>query len=508
MDPPQQYPAFDGALDFTSSACKGTKQEYPKESFPVSFDLGRNFTFTQLIDRPENGGYGRRDVHVTGDVVFRRDGAESSTVTIEMISNDERITYSTEYNDIDQSLVLTTIGSIKWTDPTVKPCLSIRVTVWVPANGQLDALEINNIHLGVKLLDNLSIRVAKSVRFSTTVGDVSSGTSGRDNNQQLIHGAPPPFYVFNSRSIEVKTTSAHIHGCWPLYDLLYLSSISGNIAAGIIPQPANPDDELPASLFIKTASGNIEAWEPVHQAQDTFMAQMMGIEGAAALAKPETLVPPRHYEVNVHTISGTVTGALAFTKTGHIEGISGPLALDMLPVLPESMDSKDTSDKPMCDLSTSTTSGTTVLRLMKPLWVDASGSFVLAPGVPADATLLLGPAIPAEGLLLSAATPERERDEEWRRRQEAAGIASFLRVLRSRHSSTSATIRADYPGAWEGKIRLAAMSGHLMVSGKGVEVIKAGGQGMFNKEIVAHKGYGSEMTAETTSGDITLCFPQ
>ena len=494
MDPPIEYPAYDGDLAFTSSACSGSKIEQPRQTYSLSFSPSRSFSFQQQIDTEDNDFPRRRPVRVSGDVVFRRDGAESSSLTLETIVNDESISVGVEYDDERQAMVVTTPASLPWDDKVTAPCIALRVTVWAPAGAQLDTLNVNNVHLGIKLLDNLSVRVAREVSLSTIVGQISAATSGDEDNQKLIHDGAPASFALDARSIDVRTTAAPIRGSWPLYDRLSLASTSGDIAAGIEPRPARPDAEEPAALFLRTTSGDIEAWEPVHAAQAAFAAQLGGAEAAAA-RKPEALVPPRNYLTTVHSTSGTVRGALAFTRAAQVEGVSGNVALDLLPVLPAALagGGGDASS-----LVTSTISGATVVRLLKPLWVDDSARFVAAP--PAGLAA-------ARGAVGAEAAPGSVEEEARR------GIASFLRVLSSRHISTSAAIHVEYPGAWEGGIELASHTGDLEVAGRDVRVIRRDGRWPgVNKRVVARKGnvednQGSQLHAQTTSGNIEVLFP-
>ena len=139
------------------------------------------------------------------------------------------------------------------------------------------------------------------------------------------------------------------------------------------------------------------------------------------------------------------------------------MKLEVLPVLEVGSEAGDDRE---VSLSTGSTSGDTEVAVLEPLWVGADG----------------GVFVDAEG--------------------------RALRVLTSTHGSTSGNVKARYPGSWEGDISLASLSGRLSVGGKGVKLIKAGGEWPgVNKSLVARKGEkgeGGKIVVKTTSGDVDV----
>src|SRR3569833_1070955 len=365
---PRDYPAFDGSLKL-DDVCKDVEHKYPRQQFPVSFSPGRSLSVRQKLDRDDTGS-GHRNVRVSGDVVLRRQiGSEGPSIVIDMMSNDESISVGVEFEEGSQALTITTARSIPWESLDSArnlPCLIIRATIWVPENAALENLDIGNVHLGVKLLDNLSISVADQVILASVIGKIVAATNGQEENEKLIRDGAPSYFALSSRSIEVSTTSASIRGSWPLYDQLRLASVSGTITAGVEPKKAYPGSVKPANLDIKTTSGNIEFYEPLEKAQ-------VGLAQKNRLVVPESVseaIPPREYTLSIHSESGHVKGAAAFTSVAHLHSTSGSLRVDLLPVLPQKLATAVPYSEGFCTLQTSTTSAASEILVLDPLWVD------------------------------------------------------------------------------------------------------------------------------------------
>lgn len=351
--------------------------------------------------------------------------------------------------------------------------MNILATVWVPEDGVLDSVEVKTVQLGINLFDNLSLTVAKETTLATTVGKIVSASTGVDSRDDQIFdlGAPDSFR-FRSRIIEVKTTSASIKGSWPLLDYLGLVSTSGNIRTCIEPKEADKDKPTPATLYVKSFSGDVELREPIHAAQDAFTVGQAWKQARPETEldlKPETVLPPRDYRVDVHTTSGDIKGALAFGIVANFKSTSGNMKLVLLPVLDSSYAAMDAKTS---GLQTASTSGNAGIDMLEPLWVDSvEGSYVSFPA------------------------------------GEVRGAAAALRSLNSQHTLTSGDISLHYPGSWEGELSLATNSGRLTAVGEGVEIIKSGkGFPGFNKYILGRKGKegGGRLLAKTTSGDVLV----
>ncbi|TPX07798.1 uncharacterized protein E0L32_010485 [Thyridium curvatum] len=509
--PSGNYPAFDGGLDLFKS-CTAAKYEYPLKQFGVDFSSTRDLRIEQKIDETDDHGTRTRYIRTSGDVVFRRTTTASSdpSITLEMVSSSDAIVVGIDYSEDRQALVITTPRAVAWDDTDREwPCLNVRVTVWVPGDGggsSLNRLQVDVVHLGVKLLDNLALRVGDYTRLGTTVGPVAAAVSGSEDEERLARSGPPASFAFDSRFIEVKTTSARIYGSWPLYDYLVLESMSGNVRAGVVPKPALAERPLPAKLRVKTVSGNAEVWEPVGRAAEVLAErrrQERSGRMVAVDARPEDVIPPRDYAVEVSSTSGDMSGALAFGGAGGAGGAtfhstSGKLSVDLLPVLPAALAQQQLrGQRKQVGLETSTTSGNAAVRVLEPLWTgeDGDGNAAFVPGpVP------IGDRDPYDVL-----RPEEEEEE-------AAAAKAALRVLQARHTSTSANLVVRYPKSWEGWITGQSMSGTITLRGEGITVVREGKDwpGVY-KKVVARKGSvgegeASSVEVKSTSGDLTVAI--
>lgn len=320
--------------------------------------------------------------------------------------------------------------------------------MWVPEEGNLNNLFIGTVQLGVLLLDNLSIEVS-TAKFSSTTGKVvaaSTGSGTRDDS--LIDVGAPDSFRFRSRFIEAQTASGNINGSWPLYNYLEMQSNSGYVKVNIEPKEQDIDAPGPAILYIHSISGNLEFCEPIRGAVSQALAHQA--QGMADL-RAETVLPPRDYRVNVHSVSGNIRGAAAFSSICSFKCTSGMMVLDVLPILDSSLAEKVT-------LQTSGTSGNTYLTVLDPLWVERGNYIDLAPA------------------------------------------ARALRNLHSDHSSTSADIRLRFPAIWRGDVSMSAMLGNLRARGEGLRVIQGSGWPELYARTI--EGGGSKTTVYVVSGNV------
>ena len=443
------YPEVDGGFSWDGAvSCKDAQIHRHIQTFAVDFGADKPLGVIQRVD-PNEGRRGWGDVHVQGAVIFRRAGPDTPdpAVTLEVTVTDDRLTLYSSWDAEAGALELVVPRRVDWSPDQPRACVNIKITAWVPQDSTLARLSVNAVHLDVTLLDNLSLTVLEGSKLTSTIGTITSSSTGaasRDDDHLTTTTTPPQTpYLFNSRIIDVRTTAAPIKGVWPLYDYLGLQSTAGSIRVSVAPHPGLPDSPpKPAILYVKSLSGDVEVREPIH--------------GGEAL-------PPRDYRVDVHTTSGAITAAVAFGSAAGFKSTSGNLRVEVVPVLEVGSEAGEGRE---VSLSTASTSGDTEVVVLEPLWVGADG------GAYAD----------AEG--------------------------RALRCLTSAHGSTSGRVKARYPGSWEGDISLASLSGRLSVGGEGVKLIKAGGEWPgVNKSLVARKGEkgeGGKMVAKTTSGNVDV----
>ncbi|OIW25791.1 hypothetical protein CONLIGDRAFT_684332 [Coniochaeta ligniaria NRRL 30616] len=544
LEPPHMdYPPYDGDLPWSEdNQCSGKPTERVAFSFPVSYGPGRSFSLVQDVAEPaDTTPYRTHNIRVSGDVVIRRtgQGTPEPSFSLEFLKNDDSIQITTDWDRDTQALHITTPRIVPGLDDAVSwPCVSIRVTLWVPGDAVLDSLTIDNVHLGIRLMDNLALQVAQFSKLSSVVGPIVAATDGTDKADNLVEDGAPDYFQFDSRVIEVKSTSAPITGYWPLYDYLGLYNIAGKIKVRVSPREEKKDAPKPATLYVKSLSGTIEVWEPVDKAQSALTYVSSTDLVAPTALRAEKYIPPRDYRANIQSTSGKIKAAVAFSSACRIHSTSGDSMVELLPVL-HSVSESDTGS----NLETSTTSGTTKLQVLEPLWIGEDGKSYLAyppissdgprppsppsppspPAAPRDTAPSedeivpigqIGTKDPYQSLPptllppttspLSLSLSRSDSDQG----QSPPSSLPALRCLQSRHSSTSATMHITYPASWEGELDLGSTSGSLHVEGEGVKVIRDGEDWPgFGRHLIARKGEGdggSVAGLKTTSGGIRV----
>ncbi|KUI74012.1 hypothetical protein VM1G_09496 [Cytospora mali] len=499
------YPPFDGDMQWAEGQlCTEYQIQYPTQTFNIEFSDTDSLYFFQSIKKDH--AYDGQDVHVSGDVVVRRagKGTPGPSITLEVVSNSEQIELDINWDHNQQQLKILTPPSIPWgRNSRTSPCLQIRATIWTPAGSALDTLSIEAVHLGVKLLDNLSLKTGNLARISSTVGTVVAATDGEKDAKRLMRDGAPASFRLDSRHVEVKTVSSSIAGTWPLYDYLGLQTMSGAIRAGVQPKEALKEKPLPAVLYVHTTSGTVEIYEPVVDAAAAAAAALavLRTEGGAGAGAQEfgtavrDIIPPRQYEVEIQTMSGSIGGSVAFGSACHIHTTSGNIDLNLLPVLDRSQITSSprrggsSSSSSRSVLETATTSGTTVINVMGALWKNVQTGSYVAP-------------------TLQLPTPPRQQGQGQGRGAETTFASPAIRVLDSRHATTSASIHVTYPSTWEGDIDADSMTGRLDVSGRGVDIIRREEEFPgYKKHVLARKGregVGGSLVCHTMSGSITV----
>lgn len=515
------YPPFDDYPKWASDKMCGTQQiKYNSVTFAVDFSAARNVSIFQDIqgEHPPNG----KDIRVSGDVVVRRSGTGTPepSIIVETTSNDDRIAISLDWDDKEQRMNMLTPLSVPWTNGQASPCVQIRVTMWVAPGSELDSLNIQNVHLGVQLLDNLSLRLNSFARLASTVGPIVSATDGVKDAVRLMREAPPSSFEVNTRFIEVKTMSSPVSGSWPLYDYLGLETISGSILAGVQPKEVLKEKPLPAILYAHSTSGHLEIYEPADQALATWNMQQAGANTAA---NAEDLIPPREYAVDLYSMSGPIKATVAFGRSCKVHTTSGHVDLTLLPVLDKSLAQDESSKNSV--LTTSSTSGTTSIAVLEAMWTNVeSRRFVTAPTVPTVPTVpnvprtpisigdsdpydALQPAKRVEIIQPSPPTPPVAPALPVDPSAAARPAPPALRVLSGRHTATSAAISVSYPASWEGYIDADSLSGRIEVGGPGVRIVRRENEFPgIKRHVLARKGDESTsagmIKVHTTSGNV------
>lgn len=367
------YPPFDGHPELGAANVCGTNEiKYNSITFSLVFSEAQNLSVIQDIQAQSPNG---KDVRISGDVVVRRagPGTPDPSIVLETTTNDDRIEVKVDWDYKEQLLRLDTPRAIPWSAVAASPCAHVRATLWLPADAALDSLNVQTVHLGVQLLDNLSLRLRSFARFASTVGAIVGATDGEKDRNRLMREAPPATFRLDTRFVEVKTMSSPIAGSWPLYDYLGLETISGSIYAGVQPKEALKDKPLPAILYAHSTSGDLEIRQPVGETMAAWATQQAAgtapPTGAVAVAA-EAIIPPREYAVDLYSMSGAVRATVAFGHSCKVHTTSGHVDMTLLPVLDQSQLQSAAATRNSF-LSTTTTSGTTVINVLEAMWIDA-----------------------------------------------------------------------------------------------------------------------------------------
>ncbi|KAL2195920.1 hypothetical protein P885DRAFT_70063 [Corynascus similis CBS 632.67] len=506
--PNMNYPEVDGDFSWdAASFCKDAKIHRHVQTFDVNFGPKKQLIVVErTVDDDGRRGWG--EVHVQGAVVFRRAGPDTpqSAVTLEVTVTDERLDLYSSWDSEAGALEVLVPHRVEWSKDRPRACVNVKITAWIPENSTLKLLNTDVVHLDIKLLDNLSLTIAEGAKLTSTVGTITSASTGDTaRDHKLVDStAPPSSYHFHSRIIDIHTTAAPITGAWPLYDYLGLQSTAGNIRVAINPKEADYEKPKPAILYVKSLSGDVDVREPIHLAQATFYIGQHSFpagsaDGLQAQAQAEAYLPPREYRVDVHTSSGDIDAALAFSSSAGFKSTSGIVSLELLPVLDASLAEPGAKQ---VTLTTSSTSGTTDVKILEPLWVDEFPAAAVAQGRGGGGEK---PRYVDLSGRLSSSSPQSAKEGEG---GDGARAPSPLRCLHSTHTTTSANIKLRYPASWEGDISLASLTGSLQVGGDGVKLIKAGSDWPgVNKSLLARKGEkgeGGKVTAKSTSGDAAV----
>lgn len=428
-------------LLFDPPYCKGKQYRFDDQILSLDFDKSRNFTFKEDLYKQ----HGSTSVHVGGRVDVRRlkKGDGDPRAVLEIVTNEPGLRLYTSLDVDEQRMKVTVPESYDSTVPGQRPCIEMKGTIWVPEDAEIGILAVHTVHLGILLLDDLSIHVRDYTDLHSVVGSItaavsepsSSSTQVSNNNNKDGSKFTPAreFWAFDSRIIEARTTSGSIDGDWPLYDLLGLHTTSGGITVSITPKDELESDPKAAVLSLSTISGVISATEPIHEPSSAT-------------------IPRRNYLVDVKSTAGSIHGALAFGAAITVHATASNLDLDLLPVVDVALLSPE---KP-AELETVTTSGATNVRVLEPVFFDGKSS--------------------GKALVSSS--------------------SRALDCLKATHKSTSGNVGLRYPQSWEGMLYASTTSGRLVAKGKDLKILKHAG-GWPGSKMEARKGdAGTKSTIE------------
>ncbi|KAL6691969.1 hypothetical protein J3F84DRAFT_146285 [Trichoderma pleuroticola] len=474
--PPMSWPPRN------SRNCLGEPHKSSKINEVLSFGNNKKLSIVQTLEK-DNGNHRGVTPNVYGDVILQPvDTSSSGDIQLEITTNYQGLHVDVEFNKRDQRFEVIIPRWITWSSPNWQPCIQVRITVSIPREAALESILVDAIHLDVAVRDGLILSSATDAQIKTISGDVTTGR---------VSGNVAP-YTLASRSIIVETVSGDVTGWFPLYDLLQLHTVSGDINTDITPKPSSDKKPEQAVLNVESVSGDIKVIEPLGYDSDK---------------KREERFPPRDYAVSVSSASGGIKADLAFTSTAKFETVSGDQKVRLQPIFGSS------SSPP--SISTDTKSGQTALTVFEPLWKHSAASIgghsdpLEPPARDEDEPKNDEPWIiihPDERLTKLPSPPYMDVKPSMAAAAAANGGGDGephgLTDLKSHHASVSGNFRLIYPASWEGKFSMTTFSGSQDIRGKDINYKRAGG---IIKRIDGTKGDGrSSLTVDSMSGSEEL----
>ncbi|KAF4441994.1 hypothetical protein FACUT_2401 [Fusarium acutatum] len=460
-------PPVDDGDDFNWNPSR-TCLEKPQHSahFVEEIDIqsDRNLSIIQrMVKSNDLEGW---STHVSGEVILRPvDDSSPASIELQVISNHDNLRAKADFNKATQVFEIKVPRRIAWSSSDKAPCIQIRITVSAHRETILDHLNIETQQLDINLKEGVVLGVQNGVNIRSASGDITSPGIKTIKDKEVVP------YTLSSREIRIHTASGDVKGWYPLYDLLDISTASGDIITNIGPKPVNPQNVQPAELRVRSASGTIKVDEPLTSAQKA--------------ARPDREFPPRDYTIDIITASGDITADVAASSSASFKSQSGDMKLQIWPVLDSSLLTINEKAKPT--IITDTKSGDTHVTILEPLWTSlATIGETIPPVKPYD---------PTDGSDPYIVLPEGSELTE------ISMARPVLSVLHSTHKSVSGKIELYYPDSWEGLFFANSVSGSQEFKGKDVTVDR--GRGSIPPHLISGrkgKGY-SQLDIGTVSGD-------
>ncbi|KAI1178166.1 hypothetical protein F4777DRAFT_128382 [Nemania sp. FL0916] len=425
---------------FQPGYCDGKLHRYEDRELSLEFTSSQNLTFKETVYQQP----GSTRVRVSGRVDVRRleKGGGNPRMSLEVVTNEPELQL---YTSLDADLQEIKISVPEKYDNTVsgqQPCIEMRGTIWVPKDADIGSLSVHAVHLGILLFDDLSLRVVDHTELSSIVGHITAGASDEDVSSTVLSDHDYSFipakdsWAFDSRIIDVRTTTGNIDGNWPLYDDLGLHTTSGDIDVSITPKEELESNPKPAVLSLSTISGVITATEPIHSINQ---------------------IPQRDYRVDLKSTAGNFRGWFAFSADITMRSTSGTVRLDLLPVINTDI----YTPKNLAELETTTISGDITVVVLDPVLFQGGRK------------------------AKTAYSSSSDIDTRWGKKDRT------LDCLSATHRSTSGNIKLVYPQSWEGKFYASTTSGRLIARGKDLKILSY--RGMWpGSGIEAQKGGGGK----------------
>jgi len=488
-------PSKDEPADVGYSYCPSATHR--REQVVYEFPIGTDLTVLQTT-HDNDGGWNSAAVETAGEVHLRRipknsEHGNRAYFTVDAHVSDPDLQILRAWDEDSRSLKISTPKYAKL-QSRGPHCVSLEITAWFPEDVELSNLMIEAITLSLRVFEDIKIKVNGRSKFVTLSGNVFFPTIGVNEatTEKDIKGPAGPEIVdksnlesqgvlsdkwwfkagpthpFSSRRILVETASGSIHGFYPLLDFLSLSSQSGDISVGVLPQEALKKAPAPADLEIQTASGSIKVDLPIKGTEN-----------------PKFTPPARNYITNVQSSSGNIDGTFYLGSLGSFKSTSSSIQITVLPVVQTSTN-EHSHDAPPSRFETHTVSGSHDIQVLDPIFISRLSSThgqmdqkprpdPYSPIGDDDPYIVVPPNIDRSLVTLIPSESSKKQ----------------LRNVQSKHTSNSASVQVSYPSVWQGTIHAKTVSGDIEVRGKGLRTIRER-KGWASKEVIARKGVEGE----------------
>ncbi|KAG6108246.1 hypothetical protein E4U31_007853 [Claviceps sp. LM219 group G6] len=384
----------------------------------VIFESGYRLRIEQGLQH--NDRQWGREVHVFGrlDICSSEGGTSRGSVVIKIASGDEELTAATSCKNTDEQVITirTPFAANWWEKNGSRPCVELLITVYVPHGGQIDVLDIMVANLDVSFSAPFTLVATERTFITTDCGRVYAPTK---QGRQRIDP-----YVLQSRQIIIRTSSGNVEGWFPLHQVLRIKSLSGSVA---IELGLDSDSATQAKVIVETSSGSIDIKTPA-----IFYAKCNRPYKA-----PKSQPPARDYSVEIASTYGKIEADLVVASRATIRSKAGDLLLRLLPVPFSSKGNGKTY------LVTELDSGDTKISLLDPSQKTDSCA--------ENASWTMG----------------------WKARRTDCSKDPGLVGLHSTHRSAYGGIKVDYPESWTGDFNAESVCGEIAVRGVNITIVRS-----------------------------------
>ena len=273
------------------------------------------------LDNEREGPF--QEVRITGEIRVNRQPEKADNndtwIDIDSSSSDPELLRLSNVEVEDDRVFIRTPQRV-WNWKSNSACMSIIVTIWIPAKTRYNAFDIQTQSLDITFSPTAEV-TAENVNLGSINGSVVMPAEGTE---------------IDSRRTVVEVDTGSIRGSFSLFDLLLLKTNSGDIEVDVTAHEVNPRGPQPANLTVNTMTGKANVHFPIRNAK----------------------VPKRDYRITMESKSGAISGTLLHGSSTTLMSGSGSITATVYPI-------GDPNNKSM--ISTESVSGNTHLTIMPSL---------------------------------------------------------------------------------------------------------------------------------------------